>query len=93
MEQDEGGNAGGLSAWIWLGTAIRLAHQLKMRTIDHYSSSRSIWSKVGTASHQAQVVETEVKRRTMFSCFILDRMLTFGYDQRSVIYGTVLWYN
>lgn len=75
-------DAGGLGAWMWVGNAIRLAQYLKLGSSDHYNCSHSRGLKDRRASHQSQVVlENETKRRTMFSCFVLDCMLAFGKER------------
>ncbi|KAI2607412.1 uncharacterized protein GGS25DRAFT_514781 [Hypoxylon fragiforme] len=79
---------GGLGAWMYVGVAIRMAQYLrlgfgdvpdpadpKVIEYDHKSS--------GEQSRMA--LEKEVRRRTMFSCLILDRMLSCGRERVSII--------
>jgi hypothetical protein len=79
-------NTGGLGAWMFVGTAIRMAQFLKLGFLD-----RDIKLQQGRPTGQRQrvseqlILEKEAKRRTMFSCFVLDRMLACGKERLSVI--------
>lgn len=69
---------GGLGAWMSIGGAIRLAQYLKLGLVDEPSES------AGTRS-ETEILEREVMRRTMFGCFVLDRMLACGKGRVTMI--------
>lgn len=69
----------GLGAWICLGNAIRLSQHLGLGSSDRRGHLRSEGRR---PSHKPQVsLENETKKRTIFSCFILDRMLSCGKER------------
>jgi hypothetical protein len=83
---------GGMTAWMYVGTAIRMAQFLglgfedakepgdvKFRAVDLHRRS------IGDQSQFA--LQKEIRRRIMFSCFILDRMLACGKHRVSIIRG------
>ncbi|RYP48914.1 hypothetical protein DL768_005276 [Monosporascus sp. mg162] len=80
-------DTGGLGAWMCVGNAIRLAQYLGLGFGDLNSPSSGSGQRTGgsqgkAAPYQSQVaLDKEVKRRTMFSCFILDRMLSCGKER------------
>ncbi|KAK8051382.1 fungal specific transcription factor [Apiospora rasikravindrae] len=78
--------SGGLAAWMYVGSAIRMAQFLKLGFGDKASDKRpgSEEPSPGILSSQA-IQDKEVKRRTMFSCFILDRMLACGKERSSIM--------
>ncbi|KAI2781951.1 hypothetical protein F4815DRAFT_492449 [Daldinia loculata] len=65
---------GGLGAWMYVGLAIRMAQYLGLGFSDSPDSPDSPDDQSKSLSQKA--LEKEVRRRTMFSCFILDRMLS-----------------
>lgn len=82
---------GGLGAWMYVGLAIRMAQALRLGFGDKENassarSSRAI-SQVPRASTSTPqtIVDKEIRRRTMFSCLILDRMLACGKERVSTI--------
>ncbi|KAI0132336.1 fungal-specific transcription factor domain-containing protein [Xylariales sp. AK1849] len=83
-------NTGGLGAWMFVGTAIRMAQFLKLGFLDKGlkgTRGQPIDHRSRASLSQSQVtLEQEIKRRTMFSCFILDRMLACGKERLSIMY-------
>ncbi|KAI0014297.1 hypothetical protein F4779DRAFT_559116 [Xylariaceae sp. FL0662B] len=82
--------AGGLGAWMYVGVAIRMAQYLGLGFGDMSESgepaARTVDFQQRGSYHQSQVaLDKEIKRRTMFSCFILDRMLACGKERVSII--------
>jgi hypothetical protein len=82
---------GGLGAWMYVGLAIRMAQALRLGFGDkpdpaqaHRTRALSVPSKPSVSPTQMRVAN-EVRRRTMFSCLILDRMLACGKDRVSTI--------
>ena len=76
-------DTGGLGAWMCVGNAIRLAQYLGLGFGDRDQREARPKGHPGKgASQQSQVaLEKETNRRTMFSCFILDRMLACGKER------------
>ncbi|KAI3532062.1 fungal specific transcription factor [Colletotrichum abscissum] len=80
---------GGLAAWMYVGVAIKMAQGLKLgfgdkplggkRTLALSRSSKCAQSPSDFREDQ------EVRRRTMFSCLILDRLLSCGSDRVSMV--------
>ncbi|KAH0438375.1 C6 transcription factor [Colletotrichum camelliae] len=74
-------NHEGLRAWMLVGSAGRMAQALKLGYEANY----------GTAGHHSDttledaVVDREIRRRTMFSCFIFDRLISCGKERPSFI--------
>ncbi|KAI1658459.1 fungal-specific transcription factor domain-containing protein [Daldinia decipiens] len=71
---------GGLGAWMYVGLAIRMAQYLGLGFSDSLDSEDD-----QSKSLSQKALEKEVRRRTMFSCFILDRMLSCGKERVSII--------
>ncbi|KAH8681441.1 fungal-specific transcription factor domain-containing protein [Xylariales sp. PMI_506] len=83
-------NTGGLGAWMFVGTAIRMAQFLKLGFLDRellqqdrHLNHRARLPAAQLSSHV--ILDHETKRRTMFSCFVLDRMLACGKERLSII--------
>ncbi|KAI1775190.1 fungal-specific transcription factor domain-containing protein [Hypoxylon cercidicola] len=82
--------SGGLGAWMYVGVAIRMAQYLRLGFGD-MSESGDTHSKPAELQRrgsfqQSQVaLDKETRRRTMFSCFILDRMLSCGKERVSMV--------
>ncbi|ODH49803.1 hypothetical protein GX48_04031 [Paracoccidioides brasiliensis] len=85
----EWGTCRGKNSWIYLGMAIRLAQvmglsfELENDSSSHStSSSRVVNSEVEQWDPKGQnsddVIEQETRRRTFWSCFMLDRYLSSG---------------
>lgn len=83
----EWGQTRGLSAWIYIGIAIRLAQAMELPYEDH-DGDRNIdptASQEQLAEDRETIIEKEVKRRTLWSCFIMDRMLSAGKYRSTMI--------
>jgi hypothetical protein len=82
---------GGLSAWMYVGLAIRMAQALRLGFGDREDSSSARSSRAvsqvarASVSSPQTIVDKEIRRRTMFSCLILDRMLACGKERVSTI--------
>lgn len=82
---------GGLGAWMYVGVAIRMAQALGLGFGDKpnpKSRARVHRSSVSSRVSQLQselMISKEIKRRTMFSCLILDRLLSCGKERVSTI--------
>lgn len=80
---------GGLSAWMYVGVAIRMAQALGLGFGDKPEKSRHARQRSGQGSASTTstmpnpdlMIEKEIKRRTMFSCLILDRLLACGKER------------
>ncbi|KAI1377533.1 fungal-specific transcription factor domain-containing protein [Hypoxylon crocopeplum] len=80
--------AGGLGAWMYVGTAIRMAQYLGLGFADGPESgdAKTVELQRRNSFEQSQItLDKEVRRRIMFSCFILDRMLSCGKERVSII--------
>ncbi|KAJ5305088.1 Mitochondrial import inner membrane translocase subunit Tim54 [Penicillium atrosanguineum] len=71
------------SAWIHLGNAIRMAQILRLSVMDKPSSNFDWGRPVRNPSEDA--ITVELKRRTFWSCFFLDKLLSNGRDRPSII--------
>jgi hypothetical protein len=69
----EWGQTRDLSAWIYSGIAIRLAQAIRLP----YEEDEE--------NHRDNATEIEVRRRTWWSCFIIDRMLSAGKYRPTMI--------
>ncbi|KAI4867058.1 fungal-specific transcription factor domain-containing protein [Hypoxylon rubiginosum] len=85
-----GPKTGGLGAWMYVGIAIRMAQYLRLgfgdisETEDVHTKSAELQRR--GSFHQSQVaLDKEIRRRTMFSCFILDRMLACGKERVPIV--------
>jgi hypothetical protein len=85
----EWGQTRGLTAWMYVGNAIRLAQSMGLPYEDDdgplpYSSPpRHDSNNNGTASEL--ITDKEVRRRTWWSCFVMDRMLAAGKCRPTMI--------
>lgn len=81
--------AGGFGAWMYVGLAIRMAQALRLGFGDKEESTRRARGASQNSRTQVlssrMVADKEIRRRTMFSCLILDRMLACGKDRVSTI--------
>ncbi|KAF6798749.1 fungal specific transcription factor [Colletotrichum sojae] len=80
---------GGLAAWMYVGVAIRMAQGLKLGFGDKLrrgkrASVPSRWNKPGRLLTESWK-DREIRRRTMFSCLILDRLLSCGSERVSMV--------
>ncbi|KAI8624528.1 fungal-specific transcription factor domain-containing protein [Xylariaceae sp. FL1651] len=83
---------GGMTAWMYVGTAIRMAQFLGLGFEDAQepedSKFRASDLQLRSSGCQSQLaLQKEIRRRIMFSCFILDRMLACGKQRVSIIRG------
>lgn len=84
---------GGLGAWMYVGVAIRMAQALGLGFGDKPDTkgrAKVQRSSVGSSSRVSLpqpelMISKEIKRRTMFSCLILDRLLSCGKERVSTI--------
>ncbi|KAI1300043.1 fungal-specific transcription factor domain-containing protein [Xylaria venustula] len=82
--------SGGMTAWMYVGNAIRMAQFLGLGFEDAKDAEDAkpgaVDLRLYTAGCQSQLVlRKEIRRRVMFSCFILDRMLACGKHRVSII--------
>lgn len=80
----------GIGAWMYIGVAIRLAQSLRLGFDDTSGDLGGMGPETPSALRAARPgsevgIAREVRRRTMFSCFILDRMLACGNERPTVI--------
>ncbi|CAJ2513735.1 Uu.00g018540.m01.CDS01 [Anthostomella pinea] len=83
---------GGLTAWMYIGAAIRMAQFLGLGFGDAPGVDESRYQIANqhqrSSGHQSQMaLQKEIKRRIMFSCFILDRMLACGRHRVTIIHA------
>jgi hypothetical protein len=83
----EWGQTRGLSAWLYIGIAVRLAQSMGLTYEDDHDNlslsravkdSRKAGAPKTSASPREDAIDKEVRRRTLWSCFIMDRMLAAG---------------
>ncbi|KAF9869699.1 hypothetical protein CkaCkLH20_12886 [Colletotrichum karsti] len=77
-------NHEGLRAWMLVGAAGRMAQALKLGHETKNSSSGSSAHRIGAASEEF-IINHEIRRRTMYSCFIFDRLISCGKERPSLI--------
>lgn len=81
----------GVRAWMYVGTAIRMAQALRLGCGEKHgkpagaAAGRSKPTNSSKVSASDWIIEMETRRRTMFSCLILDRLLAVGDDRTSMI--------
>jgi len=80
---------GGMAAWMYVGVAIRMAQALGLGEGDK-DQEKTFRSQAATAPKAAMtqsqmMIAKEIRRRTMFSCLILDRLLGCGKGRVSTI--------
>jgi hypothetical protein len=85
----EWGQTRGLTAWMYVGNAIRLAQSMGLPYEDDsgpssHSYPRHDSPRNGTATSE-MITEKEVRRRTWWSCFVMDRMLAAGKCRPTMI--------
>ncbi|KAK4109619.1 hypothetical protein N656DRAFT_791766 [Canariomyces notabilis] len=80
---------GGMAAWMYVGVAIRMAQALGLGDGDREPNKMVRSRPVQTSQHSMppgqRIIAKEIRRRTMFSCLILDRLLGCGKDRVSTI--------
>ncbi|KAI0478038.1 fungal-specific transcription factor domain-containing protein [Xylaria cf. heliscus] len=87
--------SGGMTAWMYVGTAIRMAQFLGLGFEDAKEPGdakfRAVDWRLKSVGCQSQfALQKEIRRRIMFSCFVLDRMLACGKHRVSIIRGEEL---
>lgn len=80
---------GGMAAWMYVGVAIRMAQALGLGEGDK-EQEKTFRSTAGPVAKAAMtpsqmMIAKEIRRRTMFSCLILDRLLGCGKGRVSTI--------
>lgn len=91
----EWGQTRGLSAWVYVGIATRLAQAMGLPYEDD-PSARTFKSETAppASSYRPEVnkhpardtaIEKEVRRRTFWSCFVMDRMLSAGKARPTMV--------
>ncbi|TVY91850.1 putative transcriptional regulatory protein, partial [Lachnellula willkommii] len=87
----EWGQTKGLSAWVYVGIATRLAQSMGFPYVDDPRAPPRSPASNGTptglpaTSPSQELTEKEVRRRTWWSCFIMDRMLSAGKCRPTMI--------
>lgn len=91
----EWGQTRGLSAWVYIGIATRLAQSMGLPFVDDPKNPvlKSPASNDALKSHtvkpvanpREELTKLEVQRRTWWSCFIMDRMLAAGKRRPTMI--------
>jgi hypothetical protein len=74
----------GLGAWMYVGMAIRMAQAMKLGFGDKSPPDEN-WSRDVKDTSSELIIDRESRRRTMFSCLVLDRMLACGKERACVI--------
>ncbi|KAH7002108.1 fungal-specific transcription factor domain-containing protein, partial [Ilyonectria destructans] len=81
----------GPGAWMYVGIAIRMAQMLKLGLDDQMARGRDSSSQGANALQRGRRgsseigIIREIRRRTMFSCLMLDRMMSCGDERVSMI--------
>ncbi|BFZ54269.1 hypothetical protein PYCC9005_001302 [Savitreella phatthalungensis] len=70
-------NSEGARAWIYIGIAIRMAQVLGLANAQAYPPARF--------SRGVEFIEAETRRRTFWSCFLMDRLLSNGLGRPQMI--------
>lgn len=83
----EWGQTRGLSAWVYIGIAMRLAQSMGLAYEDDDNNRTFKPSPLRNqvANVRENAIEKEVRRRTLWSCFIMDRMLSAGKYRPTMI--------
>ncbi|KAK4143337.1 fungal-specific transcription factor domain-containing protein [Dichotomopilus funicola] len=80
---------GGMAAWMYVGVAIRMAQALGLGDGDKEPNkifrARPAKPTPQNMTPTQRITAKEIRRRTMFSCLILDRLLGCGKDRVSTI--------
>lgn len=83
------GQTRGMSAWLYVGLAIRLAFPMGLAFEDDPDKLLTQDSQGATvlknSATREDAIEKEVRRRTLWSCFIMDRMLGAGKERPTMI--------
>ncbi|KAK3294060.1 fungal-specific transcription factor domain-containing protein [Chaetomium fimeti] len=76
---------GGMAAWMYVGVAIRMSQALGLGDGDKEPNKVFRPRPIKPAQQTMSITAREIRRRTMFSCLILDRLLGCGKDRVSTI--------
>ncbi|KAF4446374.1 putative transcriptional regulatory protein PB1A11.04c [Fusarium austroafricanum] len=71
------------SAWMYLGVAVRMAKLMRLELDDQrigMLGGQTAPQHTGTRSAEIAIIR-ETRRRTMYSCFILDRLMGYGSER------------
>lgn len=86
------GQTRGMSSWLYVGLAIRLAFPMGLafeddpnKLLPQDSVGRHRNGTKTSATPREDAIEKEVRRRTLWSCFIMDRMLGAGKERPTMI--------
>jgi hypothetical protein len=81
----EWGQTRGVSAWLYAGIAVKLAQVMELgyeddldRTVSPFAQNARREGAGRQSGSREDATEREVRRRTLWSCFIMDRMLAAG---------------
>ena len=83
----EWGQTRGLSAWVYVGIAMRLAQSMGLAYEDD-SDNRTFkltFLRKNAVDVRQSAIDKEVRRRTLWSCFVMDRMLSAGKYRPTMI--------
>ncbi|EPE28343.1 Zn2/Cys6 DNA-binding protein [Glarea lozoyensis ATCC 20868] len=84
----EWGQTRGLTAWMYVGNAIRLAQSMGLPYEDDTGPQSNSYPKNDThknGTESEMITDKEVRRRTWWSCFVMDRMLAAGKCRPTMI--------
>lgn len=82
----EWGQTRGLSAWLYVGIAIRLAFSMGLTFEDDPDEGpRQEFPALTDLQRRDRMTDREVRRRTFWGCFIMDRMLAAGKCRPTMI--------
>ena len=70
-------NSEGARAWIYIGIAIRMAQVLGLANAQAYPPTAT--------TRGLEFIESETRRRTFWSCFLMDRLLSNGLGRPQMI--------
>ncbi|KAK3319371.1 fungal-specific transcription factor domain-containing protein [Apodospora peruviana] len=79
---------GGMAAWMYVGVAIRMAQALGLGDGDKDPGKNfrnPVFKTTANMPQSQMMIAKEIRRRTMFSCLILDRLLGCGKGRVSTI--------
>src|ERR1044072_8680152 len=71
----------GPRAWMFSGMAVRMAQELGLHKVDEVSSE----SKSSKSNIDGDLIQREIKRRTFWTCFLLDRFSACALGRPTLI--------
>ncbi|KAM3078409.1 hypothetical protein ACMFMG_006289 [Clarireedia jacksonii] len=96
----EWGQTRGLSAWLYVGIATRLAQAMALPYEDDPMArtfkpetvvpAGPFRPEINKSPARENAIEKEVRRRTFWSCFIMDRMLSAGKARPTMVDSDIL---